>query len=31
VAGIFSFVDALNKMEYRKKVNGIRERVEARV
>ncbi len=31
VAGIFSFVDALNKMEYRKKVNGVRERVEARV
>ncbi|TAL31100.1 MAG: 2-isopropylmalate synthase [Spirochaetes bacterium] len=30
VAGILSFVDALNKLEYRKKVNGIRERVEAR-
>jgi len=31
VAGILSFVDGLNKLEYRKRVNGVRERVEARV
>ena len=31
VAGILSFVDALNKLEYRKKINGFRDRVEARV
>ena len=31
VAGILSFVDALNKLEYKKKVNGIRDRVEAGV
>jgi 2-isopropylmalate synthase len=29
VAGILSFVDALNKLEYRKKMNGVRERVKA--
>lgn len=29
VAGILSFVDALNKLEYRKKVNGIKEKAEA--
>ncbi len=28
VAGILSFVDALNKLDYRKKVNGIRMKVE---
>ena len=28
VAGILSFVDALNKLEYKKKMNGVRERVE---
>ncbi len=31
VAGILSFVDALNKLEYRKKVNGLREKVEAKL
>jgi 2-isopropylmalate synthase len=31
VAGILAFVDGLNKLEYRKRVNGVRERVEARV
>jgi 2-isopropylmalate synthase len=31
VAGILSFVDALNKLEYKKKANGLKERVEARV
>lgn len=31
VAGILSFVDALNKLEARKKVNGHREKVEARL
>lgn len=31
VAGILSFVDALNKLEHKKKVNGIRDRVEAGV
>ncbi len=29
VAGILSFVDALNKLEYKKKMNGVRERVKA--
>lgn len=29
VAGILSFVDALNKLEYRKKLNGIKEKAEA--
>ena len=28
VAGILSFVDAMNKLEHRKKLNGIKERVE---
>ncbi|HPA73914.1 MAG TPA: alpha-isopropylmalate synthase regulatory domain-containing protein, partial [Spirochaetota bacterium] len=28
VAGILSFVDALNKLEYRKKINGNRLKVE---
>ncbi|HDP79356.1 MAG TPA: 2-isopropylmalate synthase [Spirochaetes bacterium] len=31
VAGILSFVDALNRLEARKKVNGFREKVEARL
>jgi 2-isopropylmalate synthase len=31
VAGILSFVDALNKLEHRKRVNGALEKVEARV
>lgn len=31
VAGILSFVDALNKLEYRKKKNGIKDRVDDRV
>ncbi len=29
VAGILSFVDALNKLEYKKKLNGIKDRIEA--
>jgi 2-isopropylmalate synthase len=29
VAGILSFVDAINKLEYKKKLNGIKDRIEA--